>query len=729
MSSAVIVTCCGLSWYLIHQHAQSLKASLIHTGTLLAKQLATTSLFNVISQDRIRLRLLSDSTLSIPETRYVRFFDTANQVVFAKHKTPELPILSSSPLNIRDNGSARDPLVTPYQVHDAQIHTVDGALSAPQLVLMVLGVPLPETIFDVVCLIQAPHQSTTLDQSLLEDIAVSSQSRSPTAASYGYVQLGISNQNLQRQLAETTQQVLVRTAVIILFGVLLAIFVSARLTAPVHTLASLAKDVAKGNLSITVQPTTTDEIGDLTQSFNEMVQALAHRDQTLAHQLQRLDTINQTGLAVTSSLNLTTLMDVVLDLVVKNLGFTQTFLMLYDSERHEAFGARASGIPSDVTESVRNMTIPIQHEEMLPATVLLSGQPVLIPDIDTSISRIDPQLLKLVKNLDATSFILVPLQSQQGIQGFAGASRGTVMCTQADLDLLATIGGQVGAAIDNAQAYLKLENMTETLELQVQERTEELRQANEKLRELDRIKSAVVTSASHELRTPLTSIQMHVDNVLDGGTGPLGHEQKDFLTRVRNNTNRLRRIINEMLDLSRIESGQSSLNLSWVSFSEVLTDVLANLQPLVHKQHIEIKTFCDASLPSLRVDADKLHQILTNLIHNAIKFSSPEGIIHMSVCKTQDHLLQVCIADAGPGIPKEDLPKIFLPFYRSPLSVIKGRGAGLGLAITKALLELQGGDLWVDSKPGSGSQFFFTLPIAVTQPEPDTIGTSRGQNV
>ncbi len=716
ISVMVIGACCGLSWYLITQQAQSLRVSLIRTGTLLTKRLASTSQFSVISQDILRLKLLSAGTLAIPEIQYVRFLGPNGTILYTHKKNDQIVVPAPSRLSQIDALSLSDQHITPYHVLEHRIQPTDGHLTTLQLLLLAVGSPPHETIFDLLSPIRPSTTPPSLNPSLLEDLAMTEQRQDllsdSTPPFHGHVQIGISNQSLQQELTSTIRQVALITLMVILLALSMAIFFSGRLVTPLKSLTWLATRVSKGDLGATVQPATSDEIGELTQSFNHMVQSLDHRDRVLEQQLQRVKTVNQTGTAINSSLDLTTVLDTVLDLLVKNLGFERTLLMLYDPDSQQAFSARMRGVQQDVADAAREKIIPIVPNDTIPSIVLLSKQSLLIPDLEDYAPRIHPLLLQLVRSMEATSFMIVPLVSQQRVLGFVGACRDIILSTQEDLELLATIGSQVGAAIDNAQTYQKLESMMQTLEQRVQERTHELCQANEKLRELDRLKSAVVTSVSHELRTPLTSIQMHVDNVLDGGTGPLRHDQKNFLTRVRNNTNRLRRIINEMLDLSRIESGQSTLTMSSVSFVQLLADVLDNLEPLIKEHQLSVETNCDPTLPRLHADADKLHQVLTNLLHNAIKFSSPHTPIYITATVNDSQMLQVCIADSGPGIPTEDISKIFLPFYRSSLTIVKGRGAGLGLAITKGLVEIQGGDLWVESTTGSGSKFFFRIPVA-----------------
>jgi signal transduction histidine kinase len=296
------------------------------------------------------------------------------------------------------------------------------------------------------------------------------------------------------------------------------------------------------------------------------------------------------------------------------------------------------------------------------------------------------------------------------ILGYLGADKGQTQCTQEDLDLLVTIANHVAVAIDNARTYQGLENLAKSLEQRVVERTEDLQSANERLQELDRLKSAFVSIVSHELRTPMTSIKGLVENMMDGLTGTLNERQSFYLGRVKHNIERLTRMINDLLDLSRIEAGKMDLQSSPVNVGSLVREVVELLKPMAQERHLTLHTQIVDPLPLIHADWDKLIQILTNLITNAIKFTEPSGTVTVGVHQQKDGSVTTCIQDTGDGIPLEEQQTIFERFYRGKTADVKARGAGLGLAITKSLVELHGGRIWVTSTPGEGSQFSFNLP-------------------
>jgi signal transduction histidine kinase len=258
----------------------------------------------------------------------------------------------------------------------------------------------------------------------------------------------------------------------------------------------------------------------------------------------------------------------------------------------------------------------------------------------------------------------------------------------------------------------------------VSERTEDLQSANERLQELDRLKSAFVSIVSHELRTPMTSIKGLVENMMDGLTGTLNKRQSFYLGRVKHNIERLTRMINDLLDLSRIEAGKMDLQLAPVNMGSLVREMVEIFQPLAQEHCLTLHAKIIDPIPLLQADRDKLIQILTNLITNAIKFSKPSGTsgtVTMEVKQQVDGSVSTCIQDTGPGIPLEEQETIFERFYRGHTAEIKARGAGLGLSIAKSLVELHGGHIWVTSTPGKGSQFSFNLP----QQSPEQPGTPQ----
>lgn len=255
----------------------------------------------------------------------------------------------------------------------------------------------------------------------------------------------------------------------------------------------------------------------------------------------------------------------------------------------------------------------------------------------------------------------------------------------------------------------ELRELAHALEDRVEARTQDLAAANAKLRELDRRKSIFVSTASHELRTPLTSMKVHLANLQDGIDGAITEEQRRSLVRVESNLTRLRILIDDLLDLSQIEMGHVTIQLESIALEPVITKAVDDLHPFTSERRARIVTSLPSDLPSVSADPDKLRQILLNLLHNAVKFSPVDTIVNLTVMKISADEILVSVRDAGPGIAPEHVDKIFQPFYRAPSVHKMTRGAGLGLAIAKSLVESHHGRLWVETEPNRGSCFSFTL--------------------
>jgi signal transduction histidine kinase len=262
------------------------------------------------------------------------------------------------------------------------------------------------------------------------------------------------------------------------------------------------------------------------------------------------------------------------------------------------------------------------------------------------------------------------------------------------------------------RGYAKItRDMTERkqMEDELQHTLERLEEANKRLEELDQMKTFSISVASHEVRSPLTSVKGYVDNLLEGVAGPLPNRALYYLNRISHNVDRVIRLTNMLLDLSRIEAGEMPLDLDAVSIRQVVADVLRDFEPTAKKKAITIQAESLVEAP-VRADRHKLEQVLKNLIHNALKFTPERGDVVVRSHVTQDEQVTITVADTGCGIPPSHQEKVFEKFQRAP-SPIK-EGAGLGLAITKSLVELHGGRIWVESEPGRGSRFYFTLPLA-----------------
>lgn len=246
------------------------------------------------------------------------------------------------------------------------------------------------------------------------------------------------------------------------------------------------------------------------------------------------------------------------------------------------------------------------------------------------------------------------------------------------------------------------------IEEELRNSIQRLEDAKEQLQQLNEVKSYSISIASHEVRSPLTAIKGYVDNLLEGVAGELSESVRYYLTRIGYNTDRVVRLTNVLLDLSRIEAGQMPLDLDVVSIRHVVTDVIKDLEPVAKEKAISLQAHSITDVP-VRADRDKLEQVLRNLIGNALKFTSQGQVVVQSEI-TEVGQMTITVMDTGCGIPPDHQQKVFNIFHRAPSGVPEG--AGLGLAIAKGLVELQGGQIWVQSEPGRGSRFSFTLPVA-----------------
>jgi len=255
-----------------------------------------------------------------------------------------------------------------------------------------------------------------------------------------------------------------------------------------------------------------------------------------------------------------------------------------------------------------------------------------------------------------------------------------------------------------AEFRSKLER--ERLQKEIALKKDELEKANEQLKKIDRMKSDFVSNVTHELRTPLTLIKGNLDNIEKGFAGEVQPKQKEILQDLFRIVNRLARLVNDLLDLSQIESGKMSLKKEPVDIVVLAKETLKNFERLATEKQIEIKKEFPSSCITLSADKDKLTQVFINLLGNAMKFTD-KGEVIIRIIDLQGEV-QVEIQDSGPGMDKDNLSKIFDKFVR--IFAEKKEGTGLGLPIAKDIVELHKGRIRAESTPGKGSTFVFNLP-------------------
>ena len=231
-------------------------------------------------------------------------------------------------------------------------------------------------------------------------------------------------------------------------------------------------------------------------------------------------------------------------------------------------------------------------------------------------------------------------------------------------------------------------------------------------RELDKMKTDFISVVSHELRTPLTSITGYTDLLLSGAAGENSEIQQEFLGIIQLSTTRLSNLINDILDISRIESGTLKIKHEPIDYRHLVADALRLMKAAADAKDISMDAALPETIPPVRGDADKVTQVLTNLVSNAIKYTPEGGWVKVSLEVTGETSVTTCVADSGIGVASEDQPKLFQKFFRADNSSTReAGGTGLGLVIAKTLIELMGGAIWLESELNRGSKFYFTLPL------------------
>ena len=253
-----------------------------------------------------------------------------------------------------------------------------------------------------------------------------------------------------------------------------------------------------------------------------------------------------------------------------------------------------------------------------------------------------------------------------------------------ELKLLKTFASQTAIAIENANFV-------------------------ERLKELDKLKSDFVSMVSHELQTPLLSISEALSIVQEEKVGSLNPDQKKFIEIGRRNAARLANLIKDILDLSKIEAGRLEIKREKVNFPVLLSEVIKSLEPQLSGKSINLKITFLKDFPEISADQEAIRRVLTNLLDNAMKFMPEGGDLEISG-KEKGKEIEISIKDTGLGIAKENLENIFERFWQDKRIT---KGFGLGLSISKSLIELQGGKIWAESEgEGKGATFLFTLPKA-----------------
>ena len=432
-----------------------------------------------------------------------------------------------------------------------------------------------------------------------------------------------------------------------------------------------------------------------------LFQETKRAEEALKQQNEYLAAAAEIGRLVTSTLDLSTIFSRTVNLVRERFGYYHAAIFVVEENGFNVVLREATG-RAGAEMKARQHSLPV-NENSIVGKVALRGEPVVAND-----TAQDPTFQPNPLLPDTRAEAAIPLRVGSRIIGALDIQSTSTGAFSTDAQsVLQILADQVAIAIDNARSY------------------ELSQQAVKEMREIDRVKTQFLANMSHELRTPLNSIIGFSRVILKGIDGPISDLQQQDLNAIYSSGQHLLGLINDVLDIAKIEAGKMELSFDEINVSDIITSVMSTATGLVKDKPIRLLRQIDADLPSARADPIRLRQVLLNLLSNAAKFTDEgEIVVHASLQTGPAglHEILVSVTDTGPGISQEDQAKLFQPFSQvddSPTR--KTGGTGLGLSISQQLIHLHGGRIGVHSEPGKGSTFYFTLPLRQPKVEPQEL--------
>jgi len=455
---------------------------------------------------------------------------------------------------------------------------------------------------------------------------------------------------------------------------------------------------------IEVQPFTEKQI-ELLQTFADqaviaienvrLFQELQARTQELARSVEQLQALAEVSEAVNSTLDFDQVLSTIIARAVQLSAADSGVLYELRESSGELVPRATHGLSADVTDVFASQ--PLTLAESIVGRTAETGVAVQIPDVLEDVAY-SGRARELAIRAGIRAMLAVPLLREGKVIGGLAVTRKHPGSFPSEIvELLQTFAGQSTLAIQNARLFREIEQKSRELEI------------------ASRHKSQFLANMSHELRTPLNAILGYTELIVDRIYGDVPEKISDVLERVQKSGRHLLGLINDVLDLSKIEAGQLTLGVSDYSFGDVVQSVASAVESLAAEKQLRMTVDVAASLPIGRGDERRITQVLLNLVGNAIKFTE-KGEVAVRVANSGGEFV-VSVADTGPGIAEADRQKIFEEFQQVDSSSTRAKGGtGLGLAIAKHIVEMHGGRIWVESTLGKGSTFFFSIPVRTEGP-------------
>lgn len=451
---------------------------------------------------------------------------------------------------------------------------------------------------------------------------------------------------------------------------------------------------------------------DVIRQLDEQAKLIIKTDLALNKVQEELDkkitglyTLHELGKKINTTFNIEDLFALINKPLVSKLGFSKALIVI----KNEASGSTSIktfvGYSDDEISEIEK---DINKESIIVKPLIKKGEYLLV---NRDLEKIEHED-RLADIFKTESFLTVPIIAKDEVVGFIlmGNASSYSKVTQGDTELLSVLASQIGTAIENTRLYSELFNSHHELERRVKERTIELDRLNEELKRLNKVKTDFVSAVSHELRTPLTSIKGYASILMAGKLGEVSPAQKERLEKIDKHSNNLTHLVNNLLDIARIESGKIQMETREISIKEMLDSIIDIITPQLREKNLAIKMNIKTKKDKIKADPTQLERVFLNLLSNAIKFSLEGKRIIVSM-QDKDDFVEFSVEDMGIGIPKKDLQNVFEEFFRADNALDQNiKGTGLGLSLVKKIIEAHKGKIWVESEEGKGTKFSFTIP-------------------